>query len=461
MCDKCLTLLCDNITLQRNRKLNIINKIFINKFNGDCKNIQWNPQETQLEYIERILQSCNIKDLISNRLNYYNYINEYVISYLYSKNYDKTYFDIYSYQEIDDMRTHINLEHVIPISYFKEKIQRDDIESIEIYKMPMYYDIVNMLPSRQIINVLRKNFMYSDIPHDDAHFIISKNKIILPMIECLNNNSFSKVYNNLIRDEKIIFKKDEYIHDTNTNLLYGKYCDFGQKDKTYCDTCYLEPLDIAKGDIARTILNCYVTYYKLLNTIQHEGIQELKKKIPMFIRWVIKHPVNKFEIEKNYRLEYLTNVCNPFIYYYNETGQNVKMSDNILKHLFLGIGEHEKIVEFINNIKCHKDIEYNNEIEQQLNNISRVKNMDEKLKIVRSDPIERQHAIKIKEINIPMELYHVPIQLNKLTELQKIDIPSKKKLSIIRQPQQSGGYYEKYIKYKNKYLELCYLLQKK
>lgn len=293
------------------------------------------------------------KELI--RMKYYEFVNNYVVNYLYNEHIDTgpTQFDIYSYKYYKPGTIRSNLEHIIPLSYFKWRDAKVPIIDM-MTQLPFYYDPFIMAPSQTKLNYLRKNFLYNDIHDIDRDFIVTPQYIILKQRDCANETKITDlflerqyptqdsiikyvVFNKETPDKKVNITKplQDIINDDGI-ILSGSFCGFKSND-TLCKTCFIEPNDFAKGDIARTILMYYVMDWETIKKSNKDPFTiHLTKCLKTYVDWCNKFTVSPNERTKHKNLMYITGLCNPFIEYFSTTKKTNRFTKEFIEHLFLG-----------------------------------------------------------------------------------------------------------------------------
>jgi len=452
-CVKCMNKLNEIMTEQQFIKNKLLH-MFINKFNSifnEHVSIEGNP----INNLEDVLSKYG-KDATLVRHSYYTFVNEYVINYLYiDRNKimkDKVLspnekFDIYTYAMTTDK---VNLEHVVPVSYFRQRNVRmlGDIASLKMSENMMYYNPLIMAPSKHVFNSLRKNFIYKELSEDEKQFIISGHDIILQK-DCPNKNQFTHVYMNYETQQQHILSKPKETELTKVkeiSTMSGKYCD-ALTDANLCTTCFIEPIEKSRGDISRTILAFYVANWHNIrdNLSSNEYWKHLTNYLNIYVQWSNKYEVSEYEKIKNNNLIYIIGMCNPFIYHFSNAiiGDKIKFFEvkfpqEFIKHLFFDDEQknHDKYFSHLEKIQLNNNPIDNQEYDLLISNMVQLHKQGTPLKIQRLQPN-----------NTP--------QLQPLRQLIKPELLNVVKYNNTQAKEMTGGYYyQKYLKYKMKYLTI-------
>lgn len=372
-----------NMDVPNNRILQVFIQKVIEKFELVVPHI-----EVSLSFLEKLLTdpkiTVNSSHAINIRRNYFDFVNACTVELLYSESrgetvkavpilgditppYNKKTFDIYTYtlSNLGDIK--INLEHILPASYIRQRYQiyRDhrnpNMFEYPIYEQPLVYSLFNLAPSQTKLNAIRKNFLYADVAAPD--FVVSNNKLFLQTPECANGNTLDKIFSES-EEKSVIQHLPEYTVESNDKnvdvnkltmekillnepiILKGKFCD-QNKYSALCSTCNIEPSDISKGDIARSILMSIVLDWNNLKTADRTNrskyVNNIIKLLPTYIDWNESFPPTHIELTKNNNLLYMTGLCNPFIEHYvissvaNKLSLYTKVfSKSFIEHVFLG-----------------------------------------------------------------------------------------------------------------------------
>lgn len=434
MCNACLEYL-SNLMNTKYFSNNKLFKLFIKKFNIEFNdniplvNVSMEVLENAMDVNSIIKQNPVLKFLV--RQSYYDFISRYVLSFVYNDymSTTKTQFDIYSYSNIEANEKR-NIEHIIPKSYFKCCISKQctDFDNEPMNNNVLYYNPFIMSPCRELTNNLRQNFLFNNIDDSNIQFSISKNDILYRNICPTGQQQFPTSYQllNSGKHNTILGKSDKVINKRNSELL-GNICGYDKAKQ--CDTCFVEPNDNAKGDIARTMLYFYVIHWNFIrsnNCRNADGVRTkfllLLQYLQTFVDWSNKYPVSTNEQNKNKNLLYATGTCNPF------SNNTQVFQKEVMQHLFSisDAPNHEKIWKYLHTISITKECQDNTIYDDVLYSMINLHGKQRKLNIARAgvDTNTQPNIIQ------PSQNENVRLLL------------------------QTGGYYEKYLKYKQKYLQL-------
>jgi len=233
--------------------------------------------------------------------------------------------------EIKKRAETFNEEHIIPAGIYS-------------HAMPIVYDLHNVFPCKQEINKARSNYVFAD--NRKCHYNETE-RMSNEHVKIYENTDFYKYIN--LKDEKnekqekfnqIPYEKSEVriplaakLKTMNNEIKkyenkYGSQCDFGK--------CYIIPYK-NRGMIARSILYFHYIYWRNKNIEQifndseldnHNGKDVFTKfeeeyrsfmgdkweVLRLAIKWHLKDAPDKYEINRNNKINNLQGNKNPFIY---------------------------------------------------------------------------------------------------------------------------------------------------
>lgn len=409
-CNQCLHSLATKYDYQKTKKINnvILNEhpdffpadnssnIFVDFDNFLVGKLQ-NPSERDRKRLQYYTEITGLVDTIS------------------SSNFD-------FYQSSLQKDETLNYEHVVPQSALQKRNPQNEKP---IYLNLLRYDPHIILKIWKQLNSLRMTSPIGEIDETKCVFPQCKDK------ECgiANGCKLLEVSNGKI---SVVKGNPDFEKTVNERILHGgvriDLTTFQDKMK-HCSNCILEPTNESKGMIARIILYFLCCYRNIIETPlaqeQKEIIKEYEQRLPEYIKWHQTYPPSDYEHFRNLAYCYMTNVINPFVGYFDATDNYItdtQLINKLIQHVFYYQGEHIDIKFAPNDL-------------YMIGNIGQRYNKNFSAFIPTRDIIDKKR--------------------NPYLEKQKMQRAFETSMTFIPKFMRGGDtYYEKYLKYKEKYLQL-------